>query len=275
MGEQHTLRGTGGRVARRMGPVAAGLAGLVALGACGDGTDAGLTGPQRSTTTTDRLASTTSVAPSPPTTAAGSAGTSAEPRVVVSPPSAAPNTRVSVTGDGFTDEHWQASGAPLWLAGGPSACDFYAPADHDVRVTADGHLSGSFVVPDHGDCRQSSMSQPIAIGSYRIVFQCTACTIGEFYVTADGTPASASCQDVAFSPASDNLASSIVAHGLACDEAEAVVRDVGGPLGPVNGAPRGEAGGFTCERTGETDAGLPSATYECTRGSQRITFVRT
>ncbi|HVF14208.1 MAG TPA: hypothetical protein VM942_06380, partial [Acidimicrobiales bacterium] len=184
-------------------------------------------------------------------------------------------TRVSITGDGFTDEHWQTPGVPLWLAGGPSDCDFYAPADHDVQVSADGHLSGSFAVPDHGDCRQSSTSLPIEAGTYRIVYQCTACIIGEFDVTASGVPANAECNDVAFSPNSDNLASSIRTYGPSCEEADAVVREVGGPFGPINGAARGEAGGFTCVRTGQEDAGLPSATHECTRGGQRITFVRT
>jgi hypothetical protein len=288
MEQQHTNRGTGATAARRFWIVAAGLAGLVALGACENGKTAITDGVERPTTS--RPVSTTAVAPpstSPPATpvvggntpttrAPGGGGDSTgEPRVIASPPAAAPGTRVSITGEGFTAENWQAPGASLWLAGGPSACDFYASADHDVQVTADGHLAGSFVVPDHGDCRQSTVSLPIGIGSYRIVYQCTACTIGEFYVTADGALPAVVCEDVGFSPASDNLASDITAYGPSCAEAEAVVREVGGPLGPINGAARGEAGGFTCVRTGQDDIGLPSATYECTRGSHRITFVRT
>lgn len=165
---------------------------------------------------------------------------------------------------------------PLWLAGGPSGCDFFAEADHEVRVTADGRLTGSFVVPSHGGCRQSSGDDvPVLAGRYRIVYQCTACTIGEFTVTKSAPPATADCDDVGFAPASDNLASDIVARGLSCEEAEAVVRKVGGPLGPINGAARGEADGFTCVRTSQQQAGLPSAQYECTRGGQRITFLRT
>lgn len=146
-----------------------------------------------------------------------------------------------------------------------------------MTVTSGGHLSGSFVVPSHGNCRQSSGDyEPVLAGHYRIVYQCTACTIGGFEVTVSAPPASATCDDVGFAPNSDNMAAEIVAYGLSCEEAEAVVRQVGGPLGPVNGAERGEADGFTCIRTSQYEGrGLPSATYECTRGSQRITFTRT
>lgn len=66
------------------------------------------------------------------------------------------------------------------------------------------------------------------------------------------------------------------ACGRSCQEAESVVRKVGGPLGSVNGAARGEADGFTCVRTSQQEGqGLSSARYECTRGSQRITLTRT
>jgi hypothetical protein len=93
---------------------------------------------------------------------------------------------VSITGDGFTAAHWRTPNVPLWLAGGPSGCDFFADADHDVTVDATGHLAGSFVVPSHGACRQSSGGDlPVAPGRYRIAYQCTACTIGELTVTAD------------------------------------------------------------------------------------------
>ena len=83
------------------------------------------------------------------------------------------------------------------------------------------------------------------------------------------------CSDVAFAPNSDNLASDIVAEGITCAEAEAFVRRVGGPLGPVNGPLRVEREGFVCTRTERPDDGLPSAGYECRDGARRITFVRT
>ncbi|MFN2502697.1 MAG: hypothetical protein ABR540_00390 [Acidimicrobiales bacterium] len=266
-----------------------GIAGLVALGACSGGT--GVTSSTldrpRTTSTTVSSSSSTSVADSgrarsaSVTTVAEAATparrTAGDATAIASPPGAGPEERISITGDGFTAEHWKTPNVPLWLAGGPSGCDFFAEADHQVTVTADGHLSGYFVVPSHGDCRQSSVGElPVAAGHYRIVYQCTACTIGEFDVTSSAPPAVGECQDVGFAANSDNVAGDIVAYGLSCEEAESVVRSVGGPLGPVNGAPRGEAEGFTCVRTGQEEGrGLPSASYECTRGSQRITFTRT
>lgn len=39
--------------------------------------------------------------------------------------------------------------------------------------------------------------------------------------------------------------------------------------------PQADADGFQCVRTGQSDRGLPSATFACTSGSKRITFVRT
>lgn len=227
-----------------------------------------------STSTTARPASVTSTTGRVTATTIRAAG---QPRAIASPPAAAPEARVNINGEGFTAENWRTPNVPLWLAGGASGCDFYAEADHQVDVSAGGRLTGWFVVPSHGTCRQSSTGdQPVTAGRYRIVYQCTACTIGEFEVTASAPPATARCQDVGFTPNSDNVAADIVAYGLPCAEAEAVVRKVGGPLGPINGAPRGEADGFTCRRTSQTEGrGLPMATYECTRGSQRITFERT
>ena len=290
--------GNDGTASRRRPVLALALAALVVTGACsngsgassfpfGDGTAASTTSttsssittsPPTTTTTVEPRVTTTTRLPSTPTTtrATTPALPPAEPRVTASPAGAAPGTRVSIAGDGFVAEHWRTPNVPLWLAGGPPGCDFFAGADHEVRVTADGRLTGSFVVPSHGACRQSSQGDVrMLAGTYRIVYQCTACTIGEFMVTKSTPPATANCDDVGFSPNSDNLASDIVAHGLSCEEAETVVRKVGGPLGPINGAARGEADGFTCVRTSQEEAGLPSAAYECTRGGQRITFIRT
>jgi hypothetical protein len=265
------------------------VAAVVLLGAC-DGTgpaDVGAAGTATSTTeaatsvpeatttsTSASIATTTTVRATTTTTMRRSTG---DPRVVAVPPGAAAETRVSISGEGFTAQHWRTPNVPLWLAGGPVGCDFFADADHQVTVTAAGRLTGWFVVPSAGACRQSSGGDlPLAAGRYRIVYQCTACTVGDFDVTAGAPPATARCQDVGFTPNSDNMAADIVARGLPCSEAEAVVRKVGGPLGPINGAPQGEADGFTCRRASQDEgAGLPTATYECTRGSQRITFVRT
>lgn len=270
----------------RLSTLALGAVAVVTLAACTGDTDGGsvsLGAPSTTSSTAVSETTTTTEAPRVSVTTATTRvttpppQTSTDPRVVASPTRGAPETRVSIAGEGFTPENWRATSGPLWLAGGPSGCDFFAEADHDVRITAEGHLSGSFVVPSHGNCRQSSREyEPVLAGHYRIVYQCTACTIGEFDVTVSAPPAVGNCADVVFSPNSENAASDIVAYGLPCSEAEAVVRKVAGPFGPVNGAARGEADGFTCVRTSQFDGmGLPSAKYECTRGSQRITFTRT
>lgn len=280
--------GTAGVVARRLRVVITTVAALVVLGACSgsEPSDLGEAGRATSTTGASTSVPEATTTTSPPgrvttttiarttTTGRPSAG---EPRVVASPARGAPAVRVNISGDGFTAEHWKSPNVPLWLAGGPAACDFYADADHQVTVTAAGRLTGWFVVPSHGNCRQSSVGDlPVAAGRYRIVYQCTACIIGEFDVTGSAPPASARCQNVGFTPNSDDVAGDIMAYGLPCTEAEAVVRKVAGPFGPFSGAAQGEADGFTCRRTAQRDGpGLPSADYECTRGSQRITFSRT
>lgn len=88
------------------------------------------------------------------------------------------------------------------------------------------------------------------------------------------TPAGSRCQPVVFPPTADDVAKDIVAYGLPCAEAESVVADAGGPLGPDR-ADRAEADGFTCVQTSsQVGHGYPWATYDCTRGGQRITFAR-
>lgn len=142
-----------------------------------------------------------------------------------------------------------------------------------VRVTADGHLSGEFTVPAGGECRQSDVGDAVVVaGSYRIVYACTACTVGTFEVTG-GTPTSTTCRNVAFSPQSEDAASSIVATGLPCDKAETFVRRLG-PLVSANGPARIELDGFRCVLTRHEEDPLPQGFYECTNGPMRITFVR-
>ncbi len=270
--------------------VTAAAAVLVLLGGCTSDSATESSTSQRDTTTTsvggtpvpDTVTTSTTARPASVTSTTGRVTTTTtraagQPRVTASPPAAAPEARVNISGEGFTAENWRTPNVPLWLAGGTSGCDFFAEADHQVEVSTGGRLTGWFVVPSYGTCRQSATGdQPVTAGRYRIVYQCTACTIGEFEVTASAPPATARCQDVGFTPNSDDLAADIVADGLSCAEAEAVVRRVGEPLGPLNGAAQGEADGFTCRRTSQTEGrGLPVATFECTRGSQRITFERT
>ena len=166
---------------------------------------------------------------------------------------------------------WKARSAPLWLAE-TTGCNLYARAEHTISVSASGRLTGDFVVPTTGNCRMSDIGErPVTSGSYRIVFTCTACAIGELEVT---TTAGA-CPDVGFAANSDNVASGILATGLSCVEAEALVRKVGVQARSVGGPARVEVDGFVCVRTAESDRGLPSSDFECTSGSKKVTFRRT
>lgn len=266
---------------------AAGVAAALALSACSSGDDAGsepLAAARATTTTTPAGEPAPTTVPVADTTRPRTATTVAPPaeyvngvpQVRATPARGPVGTRVTIEGSGFTEANWKGQGVSLWLVGSASGCALYADAEHTVRVTADGRLTGDFVVPRSGGCRMSDTGvSQLPPGSYKIAFQCTACMIGEFEVTGSNAPPTALCNDVGFTPNSDNVASSIVATGIPCAEAEAFVRKVGGPLGPINGLPRTESDGFVCERTSQEEAGLPSATYVCTSGSRRITFVRT
>ena len=190
--------------------LAVGIAGLTGFAACAGGEDQGssplateptttipsmttstpTTAVQTRPTTSRRV--TTSPRVTPRVTTSPGVTTSRAPvlrggvpQVTASPPRGAVGTRIHVEGHGFTDEHWRAPGANLWLTGSPPGCALYAAASHTVRVTAGGHLSGDFVVPARGECRQSSVDgMDLTPGRYQIVFQCTACTVGEFQVVA-------------------------------------------------------------------------------------------
>jgi hypothetical protein len=193
--------------------------------------------------------------------------------VTASPARGAIGDKIHIEGSGFTDVHWKAQGASLWLSGNLPGCVLYASAQHSVRVTADGYLSGDFTVPARGDCRQSDVGEAAVVaGSYNIVYSCTACTIGKLEVTG-GAPPSSKCRTVAFTPQSEDAASSIVATGLPCDKAEAFVRRLG-PMVSANGPARIELDGFACVLTRQVEDPLPQGFYECTNGPMKITFVR-
>ena len=85
----------------------------------------------------------------------------------------------------------------------------------------------------------------------------------------------AECQEVAFTPASEDLAADIRTFGLPCEEAEAFVRAAGPSLGAVGGPDSLDVQGYQCKRTSETQEPIPAATYECTSGSKQIKFTRT
>ena len=268
-----------------------GILAAVALGACNSGDDSGsasLGDPGTTTSTTvavEPAPSTTVVSPSSTTPVRPVATTTPAPvyvegvpQVRATPSRAAIGTRVRIEGYGFTDQQWKSPGGTLWLSARQGQCALMADTGASVSVTADGHLTGSFVVPATGACRMSDIGDmPLAGGRYFISFQCTACHIGELEVDAPPSPPAPlalRCNDIGFAPNSDNLATNIVAKGVTCPEAEALVRKVGPPLGPINGAERAEADGWVCVRTSQDLSGLPTATYECTSGNRTITFIR-
>lgn len=92
-------------------------------------------------------------------------------------------------------------------------------------------------------------------------------------VTGTAQSASAECTTVGFTPQTEDAASSIVASGLSCEEAEAFLRRLGPSVSP-GGPARIELEGFDCVLTRHEEEPLPQGFYECTSGSKRITFVR-
>ncbi|MEA2973661.1 MAG: hypothetical protein QOG82_2119 [Actinomycetota bacterium] len=254
-----------------------GMAAAVVLAGCGGG------GGDRNGAGVDRPAGeepTTTAPATPPTTTAPPTSVAGDPRVTATPTRAPAGTRVQLAGDGFTGIPWQTAGGQLWLteAAGQGGCDLVAEAEHDLQVTAGGHLAGSFVVPATGTCRFSAGNElntgPLR---YDIAYQCTACVIGSFTVILEGEsmeePTGEPCPTVAFGV--QNVASDIYADGLPCDEAAAFLRANAAPWGPMSGPAHVEADGFTCDRTGRSDIHLPRANYKCTRDSEVIFFIRT
>ncbi|MDQ4132093.1 MAG: hypothetical protein M3179_02550 [Actinomycetota bacterium] len=91
--------------------------------------------------------------------------------------------------------------------------------------------------------------------------------------TTTAAPRTLDCGTVAFTPQSEDAASQIKATGLSCAEAQSVVRVVGEQTS-AGGPAALDAQGYHCVRTGGQEDPLPQAFYECTKGSQKITFVR-
>ena len=81
------------------------------------------------------------------------------------------------------------------------------------------------------------------------------------------------CQPVAFTPNSEDAASSIKATGLTCAEAEAFVR-IAGRQTSSGGPAQLDVEGYRCVRVRSVQDPLPQAFYECTSGTKRITFTR-
>ncbi|MDQ4068174.1 MAG: hypothetical protein M3203_01645 [Actinomycetota bacterium] len=259
-----------------------GDAGVRALGPASTTTEQPTTSTtaEATTTSTTTGARVTTTRPTATTRPAATTSTTAPPVLVdgipqvrATPARGPAGTRVRIEGTGFTDEMWKARSTTLWLTAN-TPCALYAPAEHTVSVSASGRLTGEFVVPSTGNCRQSDVDGvPVTRGTYRIVFACTACFIGQFEVTG---PASR-CASIGFTPNSEDMASDVVAFNLSCAEAEALVRKVGPRVAAVGGPSRIEVDGFTCVRTAQDDGaqGIPSSDFECTSGSRKVTFHRT
>ena len=234
--------------------------------------------PLTATTTHDNTTTTTTpevtVAPPAPVFVDG------RPQVVVTPSRGVVGTRVEVDGYGF-EGRWQAGGT-LWL-GQPDdqECGLLAVLDDDVVPAGDGHLTGSFVVPETGVCRASpDRVVNLAGGTFDLLFRCnTDCRIGSFTVILPGEstdePTGVRCDGVVFFGPGEDAAGDIYADGLSCDDAKSFLRAHAEPTGALNGIAHIEAEGFSCDRTGQSDVHLPRANYKCTRGLQTISFIRT
>ena len=262
------------------------VAGLLLFSACSGGAARSL-GPVPTAPTTTTTVPVTSTAPSttaatvaPTTTRPGAGATTSTaaprlvngvPQVTATPARAPVGGRVRIEGTGFPDPMWRAPAPSLGLAE-KAGCNLFAQADHSITVTAAGRLSGEFTVPAAGNCRMSDLGErPVMAGSYRIAFTCTACSIGELEVTTSASR----CNDIAFAPNSDNLASDIVATGVTCAEAEALVRKVGPRVGAIGEPSRVEVDGWVCIRTASNERFLPNSDFACTSGSKTVTFHRT
>jgi hypothetical protein len=149
--------------------------------------------PAMTTTTLTNITATTAPRPARSTASTTTTTTTVKPVLVngipqvKATPSAAPvGARVRLAGTGFTDSMWRAPGRLLWLAA-KSGCGAFAQADNTITVSANGQLTGDFVVPATGDCRQSTVGNlPVTPGAYSIVFACTPCTVGQFEVRQGG-----------------------------------------------------------------------------------------
>ncbi|MDQ4091528.1 MAG: hypothetical protein M3163_14685, partial [Actinomycetota bacterium] len=82
------------------------------------------------------------------------------------------------------------------------------------------------------------------------------------------------CQTIAFTPNSEDAASSVKATGLPCSEAEAFVR-IAGARTSSGGPAQVDVEGYRCVRVRSTQDPIPQAFYECTSGTKKVTFTRT
>lgn len=82
------------------------------------------------------------------------------------------------------------------------------------------------------------------------------------------------CQQIGFTPNSDDVAGDITASGMDCTEASDVVRRVRERHDPVAGRRFFRSPPFTCRGMRQTTA-LESTAYRCDDGSRRVTWTKT
>jgi hypothetical protein len=92
--------------------------------------------------------------------------------------------------------------------------------------------------------------------------------------TTTSTPTSVGCGDIVFSPSSDEMATGIVATGVTCTEATALVRTVRDQHNFVSGPRSFTAAGWACTVVTE-DVSIPVGHYSCARGDAEVTWDRT
>jgi Cu-Zn family superoxide dismutase len=101
----------------------------------------------------------------------------------------------------------------------------------------------------------------------------TTARAGATTTTRAATAQTLDCQTIAFTPNSEDAASSVKATGLTCAEAEAFVR-VAGRQTSSGGPAEVTVQGYRCVRVRSVQDPLPQAFYECTSGTKKVTFTR-
>jgi hypothetical protein len=149
-----------------------------------------------------------------------------------------------------------------------------------VRVAALA-LAGSLLGACGGDDEEGDRGASTTVATTATVAPTTTVTSGASTTRAgQGNPTTTSaattlnCQTVAFTPNSEDAASSVTATGVSCAEAEAFVR-VAGARTSSGGPAQVRVEGYRCVLVRSTQEPLPQAFYECTNGARKITFVRT
>ena len=126
-----------------------------------------------------------------------------------------------------------------------------------------GGGAASTTIPPAGAATTSTSAAPAASTS----------TTRAGATTTTRAAATLDCQTIAFTPNSEDAASSVKATGLTCAEAEAFVR-IAGRQTSSGGPAQVTVEGYRCVRVRSVQEPLPQAFYECTNGAKKVTFTR-